>query len=203
MAITNTQFGVITEAEFAKLAILTSNGALVPARPLADDERRDFEIHIRRGFRKSLAAQVKATRRLHQHGRVQVLQINFRSKPPLVSNPWLWYFMGRFDVDVKAMRYTDPIIFAPSDFVHRHALHGVGRGMIQLQIKASMDPASKDMWSPYRHPQAELGSRILEAMEGLQERGLGPQAAHLLSLTGVVLLNQPGATATARRTGAA
>ena len=36
MAITNTQQGVITEAEFAKIAILTSNGRLVPTRALAD-----------------------------------------------------------------------------------------------------------------------------------------------------------------------
>ena len=63
MAITNTQQGVITEAEFAKIAILTSNGALVPARPLADDDRRDFEIHIRRRFRESLAVQLKTAKR--------------------------------------------------------------------------------------------------------------------------------------------
>ena len=39
VAITNTQQGVITEAEFAKIAILTSNGRLVPTRALADDDR--------------------------------------------------------------------------------------------------------------------------------------------------------------------
>src|SRR5438477_125295 len=50
MAVTNTQQGVITEAEFAKVVMLTSDGRLVPARPLADDDRRDFEIHIRRHF---------------------------------------------------------------------------------------------------------------------------------------------------------
>ena len=69
VAITNTQQGVITEAEFAKIAILTSNGRLVPTRALADDDRRDFEIHIRRHFRESLAVQLKTAKHLRLHGR--------------------------------------------------------------------------------------------------------------------------------------
>jgi len=55
MAITNTQEGVITEAEFAKIVILTTDGLAVPARRVADDDRRDFEIHVRRQFRESIA----------------------------------------------------------------------------------------------------------------------------------------------------
>src|SRR5712692_6618658 len=116
MAITSTQQGVITEAEFAKIAILTSHGALVPARPLADDDRRDFEIHIRRRFTDSLAVQLKTAKRLRLHGRSRVLQINFRLKLPLISDERLWYFLAHFDI--KTMRFTDPVFLIPSRFLH-------------------------------------------------------------------------------------
>jgi hypothetical protein len=102
MAITSTQQGVITEAEFAKIVMLTSNGRLVPARPLADDDRRDFEIHIRRHFLGTMAVQLKTSKRLRPHGRSLLLQINFRLKAPLVNDDRLWYFLAHFDV--KAMR---------------------------------------------------------------------------------------------------
>src|SRR5438094_8586612 len=102
VAITNTQQGVITEAEFAKIAILTSNGRLVPTRVLADDARRDFEIHIRRHFRESLAVQVKTAKQLRLHGRSRVLQINFRVKAPLVSDEPLDYLLARFDLKAWA-----------------------------------------------------------------------------------------------------
>src|SRR5207253_9487672 len=120
-AITNTQQGVITEAEFAKIAILTSNGRLVPTRALADDDRGDFEIHIRRHFRESLAVQVKTTKQLRLHGRSRVLQINFRLKSPLVRDEHLNYFLTHFDI--KAMDYTDPVFVAPSPFLPELAVH--------------------------------------------------------------------------------
>src|SRR2546423_5483574 len=155
VAITNTQQGVITEAEFAKIAILTSNGRLVPTRALADDDRRDFEIHIRRHFRESLAVQLKTAKHLRLHGRSRVLQINFRVKAPLVSDEHLYYFLAHFDI--KAMGYTDPVFLIPSPFFHKHAFHGVSRGTIQLQFKASMELNAKGMWTPFASPQAELG----------------------------------------------
>ena len=71
--------------------------------------------------------------------------------------------------------------------------------MIQLQIKASMDPGSMDMWSPYRLTQAQLGPRILEIMEGLRgQAGASRQAADLIALTGVVWLHQPAVETKAR-----
>src|SRR5438093_250281 len=155
VAITNTQQGVITEAEFAKIAILTSNGRLVPTRALADDDRRDFEIHIRRHFRESLAVQVKTAKQLRLHGRSRVFQINFRVKAPLVSDEHLYYFLAHFDI--KARGYTDPLFFIPSPFFHKHALHVVGRGTIQLQFKASMEANAKGMWTPFAVPQARAG----------------------------------------------
>src|SRR2546430_12311046 len=137
VAITNTQQGVITEAEFAKIAILTSNGRLVPTRALADDDRRDFEIHIRRHFRESLAVQLKTAKHLRLHGRSRVLQINFRVKAPLVSDEHLYYFLAHFDI--KAMGYTDPVFLIPSPFFHKHAFQG--------SAAAPSSCSSKQAWS--------------------------------------------------------
>jgi hypothetical protein len=203
VAITNTQQGVITEAEFAKIAILTSNGRLVPTRALADDDRRDFEIHIRRHFRESLAVQVKTAKHLRLHGRSRVLQINFRVKAPVVSDEHLYYFLAHFDI--KARGYTDPLFFIPSPFFHKHALHAVGRGTIELQFKASMEANAKGMWTPFALPQAKLGERILEILKsGLSgQPGPDPAVAELIGLPGVVWLHQPAPVSASRRSRAA
>jgi hypothetical protein len=202
MAVTSTQQGVITEAEFVKIVILTSDGRLVPARPLADDERRDFEIHIRRHFLESLAVQLKTSKTLRPHGRSLMLQINFRVAAPLVTDKRLWYFLAHFDV--KAMRYTDPVFVVPSAFFHKHAKHGVGRGKIQMQFKASMEPGSRDMWSQWALPQAQLGSRILEILEGLTgSAALDQHATDLISLPGVLWLGRTDLSPTVQRRRAA
>lgn len=202
MAVTSTQQGVITEAEFVKIVILTSDGRLVPARPLADDERRDFEIHIRRHFLESLAVQLKTSKTLRPHGRSLMLQINFRVAAPLVTDKRLWYFLAHFDV--KAMRYTDPVFLVPSAFFHKHAKHGIGRGKIQMQFKASMEPGSRDMWSQWALPQAQLGSRILEILEDLTgSAALDQHATDLISLPGVLWLGRTDLSPTVQRRRAA
>jgi hypothetical protein len=198
MGITSTQQGVITEAEFAKVVILTTDGALVPARPVADDDRRDYEIHIRRHFLESLATQLKTAKRLRLHGRSRMLQINFRVTAPLVSDDRLWYFLAYFDVD--EMRFIDPLFLVPSRFLHKHALHGVGRGAIQLQFKANMEPSSHDMWSPFRLTQKELGPRILQILKQLERQTRGRRRpTDLLSLGGVVWLQSAAAKKRQRR----
>jgi hypothetical protein len=190
MAITTTQQGVITEAEFAKVVILTSNGRLIPTRALADDDRRDFEIHIRRHFGTSLAMQLKTAKRLRLHGRSRMLQINFRMKAPLISDPHLLYFLAHFDVKIRT--FTDPVFLVPSPFFHQHALHGAGRGAIQLQFKASMEPDAKDMWARWALPQAELGPRILQILNELPGRPhLDPQGEQLITMSGIVWVRRP------------
>jgi hypothetical protein len=190
MAITNTQQGVITEAEFAKIVILTTKGRLIPTRALADDDRRDFEIHIRRHFGESLAMQLKTAKRLRLHGRSRVLQINFRVKAPLISDPRLLYFLAHFDVKIRS--FTDPVFLVPSPFFHRHARHGVGDGAIQLQFKASMEPQAKGMWAQWALPQAELGPRILQILNALSNKPrLDPHVAQLVGMDGIVWLRRP------------
>src|SRR2546422_2415894 len=176
---------------------------LVPTRALADDDRRDFEIHIRRQFRESLAVQLKTAKHLRLHGRSRVLQINFRVKAPLVSDEHLYYFLAHFDI--KARGYTDPLFFIPSPFFHKHALHVVGRGTIELQFKASMEANAKGMWMPFALPQARLGERILEILQSVpsSQPGLNPAVAELIGSPGVIWLQRPAPVSASRRSRAA
>jgi hypothetical protein len=198
MAITNVQQGVITEAEFAKICILTSNGRLIPTRALADDDRRDFEIHIRRHFGESLAVQLKTAKHLHLHGRSRMLQISFREKAPLISDPRLLYFLAHFDI--KARGFTDPVFLVPSRFFHTHALDGVGRGAIQLRFDASMEPNAKGMWAQWALPQAELGGRVLDMLNVKPGQSrLDPKVEQLIAMSGIVWLQRPPSIVVPRR----
>jgi len=198
MAITNVQQGVITEAEFAKICILTSSGRLIPTRALADDDRRDFEIHIRRHFGDSLAMQLKTARRLHLHGRSRRLEINFRVKAPLISDPRLLYFLAHFDV--KARGFTDPVFLVPSPFFHKHALHGVDATWIKFQFKASVEPDSGDMWAQWALQQDEVGPHILHILNSLTGKPrLDPQAEQLIAMSGTVWVRRPSSILVPKR----
>lgn len=190
MAITNVQQGVITEAEFAKIVILTSNGRLIPTRALADDERRDFEIHIRRHFGESLAMQLKTARRLRLHGRSHRLQINFEMKAPLITDPRLLYFLAHFDMKLRS--FTDPVFLVPSPFFHKHARHGVGGDIIKVQFNASMEPDSTDMWAQWGLPQDQLGHRIIQYLSSLPSRQrLDAEVEQLIAMSGSVWVQRP------------
>ena len=198
MAITNVQQGVITEAEFAKICILTSNGRLIPTRALADDDRRDFEIHIRRHFGESLAVQLKTAKRLRLHGRSLRLQIDFREKAPLITDPRLLYFLAHFDV--KARGFTDPVFLVPSPFFHKHALHGFDRIGTKFQFNASMEPDARDVWAQWALPQDELGPRILHILNGLSGKPrLDPIAEQLIAMSGTVWVRRPSSILVPRR----
>jgi len=163
MAITNSEQGTITEAEFVKVVMLTSDGRAVPTRPVVDDEHRDFDIHLRRRLA-ALAVQLKTTLRLRKHGRQSMMQITFRLRPPLFTNSRYWYFFAHFDP--KTMRFTEPVFLVPSSFVHRHARRGrrTRNGAISFQIKASLGPDAHDKWTPFRLTLAELGPQIVEIL---------------------------------------
>src|SRR5712691_4847931 len=198
MAITNVQQGVITEAEFAKICILTSNGRLIPTRALADDDRRDFEIHIRRHFGESLAVQLKTAKRLHLIHRSHVLRIHFREKAPLISDPRLLYFLAHFDIRKRC--FTDPVFLVPSLFFHKHALNGVGRGAIQLQFKANMEPNANDKWAKWALPQDELGPRMLHMLNGQPGHSrLDPKVEQLIAMSGTVWLQRPSSIVVPKR----
>ena len=138
----------------------------MPARPLADDERRDFEIHLRPNFRGSIAVQTKTSKRLVRIGKSRILQMHFRVTLPVISDPRFWYFLAHFDI--KAMRFTDPVFLAPSTFVHKHARNGTIYGQAQFAAYASLEAGARDKWAPFRLSQAEVGPRLLEILVTLR-----------------------------------
>ena len=198
MPITNSEQGAITEAEFVKLVMLTSDGNAVPTRPVVDDEHRDFDIHLRRHLA-ALAVQLKTTLRLRKHGRQRLLQITFRLRPPLFTSRRFWYFLAHFDVQTRT--FTEPMYLVPSTYLHRHARRGTSmrNGAIPFQIKASLGPDAHDKWSRFRVTSAELGPRIVSILKELGERA-GFAAPAQLEGASVILINKrretrPGTTA--------
>lgn len=163
MRISTVQQGLITEAEFVKILIITTAGQLVPERPLADDERRDFDIRIRRHFRQYLAVQEKTSLILRRYGRALVLQINFRRRLPMDSDADYWYFFAHFNL--ITMTFSDPVFLVPSAFVHKHARKSKRGGVLEIQFKASMEPDSRDRWVQFRLSIKDLGPRILELLQ--------------------------------------
>ena len=181
MAITTGEQGTITEAEFVKVVMLTSDGRAVPTRPVVDDDHRDFEIHLRRHL-VALATQLKTTLRLRRHGRQMILQITFYLRPPLFTSRRFYYFFAHFNT--VTMTFTEPVFLVPSTFVHKYARRGKGTrrgGAIPFQIKASLGPESQDEWTPYRLTLAELGPRIVEILKelGASKDELLSGAAHV------------------------
>jgi hypothetical protein len=57
--IDTTQQGIIAEQEFTRLLILESARKLEVSRPMADDERHDFETHIYGQFPPRVIFQVR------------------------------------------------------------------------------------------------------------------------------------------------
>ncbi|MEO6796283.1 MAG: hypothetical protein ABI401_07135 [Candidatus Dormibacter sp.] len=77
-----------------------------------------------------------------------MLQINFRRKPPMDSDPDYWCFLAHFDVE--AMAFSDPVFLVPSAYLHRYARHGSRGDAMLFQFKASMEPESRDRWARFR-----------------------------------------------------
>ena len=129
-------------------------------------------------------------KRLHLHGRSRMLQISFREKAPLISDPRLLYFLAHFDV--KSRGFTDPVFLVPSLFFHKYALDGVGRGAIQLRFNASMEPNAADRWAQWALPQAELGPRVMDMLSaGPPHFRLDPKVEQLIAMRGTVWLRRP------------
>ncbi len=191
VAISTVQQGLITESEFVKIVIITSGGLLVPERPLADDERRDFDIRIRRHFREYLGIQEKTSLTLRRHGRARVLQINFRRRPPMDSDADYWYFLGHFDL--PTMTFSEPLFLVPSEFLHKHARNGTRGGAVQFQFKASMEPGSRDRWAQFRLSREELGRRILELLQAQQASRAARATARPSELPGLLWVTSPDA----------
>jgi hypothetical protein len=164
MKISQVQQGVLTQNEFAKLLMLTTNGRIELNPPKSDDERRDFELHLKGRFGRSLSIQSKSTLQLFQprKGRAKlVIPINKMRRRPKASRTF-YYFLAWFDLAV--MRFRDPVFLVPSIALHRMArLRKTGRYW-HLTFNASVDPASRDKWARYQVGQQDLGRVLVRLM---------------------------------------
>ena len=169
MAISAVQQGRIAEMEFAKLLMIGSRGRIEVAAPLSDDERRDYEIHVRGQYGFALAMQIKSVRRIYRaRTTAHYLDCRFPVRATrLLSNPYYWYFVA--GMDLKLMRFADPVFLVPSLDFHRLA-GPVRRGdLVYLHMSARMEPATRDHWVPYRLDPLDLGKRVLEIMNDLRK----------------------------------
>jgi len=183
MRITDVQQGLIVQQEFAKLVMMGSKGRIELAPPLTDDERRDWELHVRGQFGFGLAVQVKSTMQIHSRDRVSPVLHTFFQVPVkhLVSSPFFYYFLGYLDPDL--MRLADLVFLIPSTVFHKHAYHVRHGAYMQFNFAGSMLPGSRDRWQPYQVNTIELGEKMLEIMAELRKhRSLAEQSAAILSM---------------------
>jgi len=187
MALSSIQQGLIVQYEYAKFLMLGSGGLLELAPPMTDDERRDYEIHIRGRYGVGLATQVKSSTRLHRMSKnVRSLYIHFDVRADrLVSSPFFWYFCAF--LDPKLMGLADPTYLIPSKDFHEMAAPKLRNGIWYFTMAASMEPKARDKWHPYRVPTLDLGGRVLEIMADLDKSRLVPPS-WLSTMPGVVFL---------------
>lgn len=160
------QIGKVGERLFYKLLILGSGGKLEAYMPVADEERRDFEVHIKGKYRPILAIQVKCAARLWYDKRkglarltigFQVLEGNIR------TDRLFWYFFACLDLD--GMGFMDPVFIVPSAVIHKYARLGRLRGkQVDFDFVANMARRSRDRWSPYQVPALDVGKRVLQIL---------------------------------------
>jgi len=188
-AISCIQQGIVAQYEFANILTLGTAGRLEAAAPLADDERRDFEIHIKGDYLRSLAVQVKSARNLFSWEGHKYLRIRFAvASARVVNHPRFFYFFAH--LDLHAMVFTEPVFLVPSAVVHGHARPIAGMRSAFL-FAANMDLGSRDKWSPYRLSIAEVGPAVLRVITGLPLRlQASSQIGGLAAMPGIVWAKQ-------------
>lgn len=171
--ISTIQQGLIVEYDFAKFLMMGTGGRIELARPMTDDERRDYEIHIRGQYGLGLACQAKSTMSLPRisGSQTRYLRIYFDvTADRLVNSPYFWYFLAY--LDSKAMGLADPVFLVPSEDFHRLAAPVLRDGVWRFSMSASMAPGSRDQWRRYRVGTLELGQRVMEISKGLKKQGI-------------------------------
>jgi hypothetical protein len=170
MPISLVQQGLIVQQEFAKLLMLGSGGRIEVAAPLTDDERRDYEIHVRGHYGFGLAIQVKSVREINRHGgRQRYLHCQFPVRATrLVNNPCYWYFIAY--LDLKLMRFADPVFLIPSTEFHKKAAPRRRGAFWYFGMTANMEARTRDQWHMYRVDTLKLGRRVLEIMNDVKKR---------------------------------
>jgi hypothetical protein len=175
MRITNQQQGPIAQNEFAKFAILGSNGELELDPALTDDDGRDVEVHRRRRFGLAISIQVKSVLKLQWNHKTRSLRSTFHiPEAQLGGNRYFWFFFAFLDPTL--MEFADPCFLVPSLALYRRAPRGRSGKLIRFTFDASMWPASRDQWSRYRVETRQIGQRLLAILHELEADRFGSPA---------------------------
>ena len=168
MPISLVQQGTATEFEFLKLVVLGGNGDLEASRPATDDDRRDADVHRRSDFSLGLGFQIKSAMHVDHPWAADRLHIRFTVlKDRLVTHPLFFYFFAF--LDVRIMRFADPVFIVPSAEVHQHAIPHLHGDTWHFDFDASLGPDAHDRWLPYRAETLQVGKRILAIIRDLEK----------------------------------
>jgi hypothetical protein len=169
MPVSLVQQGMLAELLFIILSVLGSDGALEVARPIADDDRRDTDVHRRSDFLIDLGFQIKSAMHVDHPYAVDRLHVRFTVlKDRLVTHPLFFYFFGY--LDRRIMRFADPVFIVPSAEVHKHAIPHLHGDTWHFDFDASLGPQAEDHWVPYRCTTLEAGKRILTIIDELENK---------------------------------
>lgn len=193
MRLSSVQQGLIVEREFAKFLMMGSDGRIELAAPVSDDERRDYEIHVRGQYGVGVACQVKSAATLHHMSKnVRHLNIFFDVRADrLVNSPFYWYFFAYLDLELMGL--ADPTFLVPSTDFHKLAAPILRDGVWRFSMAANMEPTSRDRWNRYRVRTLDLGRALLEINKDLQRSQAVPMPPEgILSTPGVVFVGSRG-----------
>lgn len=193
MRLSSVQQGLIVEREFAKFLMMGSDGRIELAAPVSDDERRDYEIHVRGQYGVGVACQVKSAATLHHMSKnVRHLNIFFDVRADrLVNSPFYWYFFAYLDLELMGL--ADPTFLVPSTDFHKLAAPILRDGVWRFSMAANMEPTSRDRWNRYRVRTLDLGRALLEINKDVQRSHAVPMPPEgILSTPGVVFAGSRG-----------
>ena len=170
MALSYVQQGVIVQDEFVKFVTVGTGGQVELFAPYSDDQRIDVQATIKRRFLLPLAIQVKSSMELQR--KYSLLKVTFEvSDEALVSHDLYHYFFAHLNPGWLGV--VDPVFFPPSKLVHSHAdPKRKANGNRQIESVASIQPRSRDQWTPYRCSLFDLGERVEKVIERGQRKGL-------------------------------
>jgi hypothetical protein len=130
------------------------------SRPATDDDRRDADVHRRSDFNLGTGWQIKSATHVDHPWAADRLHIRFTVlKDRLITHPLFYYFFAF--LDLRIMRFADPVFIVPSAEVHEHAIPHLHGDTWHFDFDASLGPNAHDRWVPSRVNTLDVGQRIL------------------------------------------
>jgi len=165
MPLSRVQKGAVGQFEFLVTALVTGKGQVEVYTPAIDNEGRDAEIRRHLKPAPAVGVQIKITFSLRSNGyRAKYLLLRFALPANRVQNDSrLWYLLAAYDG--PHLRWHDPLFLVPAKIFHKLARRQLWKGRIRFSFSASMEPGSRDEWSPYRVAPKDLGNRLLEIID--------------------------------------